>query len=288
MLGESTCRVWLLTVEDQRYIVRERLDGDITLAQKEAYISDLLRDKGVLSAEVLAVVDNEHGVATLTKWLDGIRLDEALTSLSMTDAKRVWHSTGAILRQAHEIALSEAGEIVGTEIEPFPGGWAQWVLEDTVEDILWLQAKLNSPRVDQSLVERVLVAAKATLTDAPVCLIHNDALPQNILVAQGATGWNCVGWIDWEFARAGDPHWDLATLDFRPADLVPADFHVGYGWEPPEPQASIYELLMAIWRTRAELEHETHWTWPPQAARIGYLQRLPEQIVRLSLLLGVR
>jgi len=95
--------------------------------------------------------------------------------------------------------------------------------------------------------------------------------------------------LDWEFARAGDPLWDVATLDFRPAGLVPIAFYAGYGQTPPEPQASVYDLLMAAWRTRAELEgHGPGWRWPPQAARLAYLRELPFRLAQLADALGVR
>jgi aminoglycoside phosphotransferase (APT) family kinase protein len=139
-----------------------------------------------------------------------------------------------------------------------------------------------------------VLAARGALRERPVRLLHNDALPQNVLVApsapvtSGRQRWRCTGWLDWEFARAGDPVWDLATLDFRPAGLVPDAFYAGYGGPPPEPQASVYDLLMAAWRTRAELEGGgPGWRWPPQAARLAYLRDLPSRLARLASALGV-
>jgi len=191
------------------------------------------------------------------------------------------------LRLAHEIVLPEAGEIVGDRVDPFPRAWAQWVIADIADDIGWLQAALAAPTVNRPLLERVVAAAMAALQGAPVRLIHNDALPQNVLVALGPGGWRCTGWLDWEFARAADPLWDVGTLDFRPARLVPSIFYEGYGAHPAEPHVSIYELLMATWRTQAELEHGSQWEWPPQQVRLDYLRSLPAQLDRLAELLGV-
>jgi hypothetical protein len=53
------------------------------------------------------------------------------------------------------------------------------------------------------------------------------------------------------------------------------------------PQTSIYELLMATWRTRVELETGASWDWPPQQARIAYIHSLPDRLNRLTELLGV-
>jgi aminoglycoside phosphotransferase (APT) family kinase protein len=210
-----------------------------------------------------------------------------LTSVPAADLRNAWRSAGEAMRMAHEIVLPQAGEIIRDQIEPFADGWAHYILEDIATDIAWLLDALNAPKVDLALLERVTAASIAALTGAPVRLIHDDALPQNILVNQEPDGWVCTGWLDWEFARAGDPLWDLSTLDFRPAGLVPASFYEGYGAQPAEPQTGIYDLLMATWRTRAELEHGSHWNWPPQPARIAYLRTLPAQIERLAASLGV-
>lgn len=286
-LGVSTSSVWALTAGGRRYVARQRLDGDARLALKEAYLSDLLRRRGVPAAEVLAVVAGEHGVATLSPLLAGIRLDRAVASLPVDDLQSAWRSTGEALRSAHGIVLPEAGEIVGDRVEPFPGGWARWVTDGLADDVEWLRAALGGPAIGRPFLDRVVVAAADALQRAPVRLIHNDALPQNVLVAPGPEGWRCTGWLDWEFARAADPLWDLARLDFRPAGLVPSAFYEGYGTRPAEPQASVYELLTATWRTRAELEHGSSWTWPPPPARVGYLRGLPDRIERLAGLLGV-
>ena len=288
LLGVSTCSVWAVTAGGQRYVVRLRLDGDAQMARKEGYLSELLRRHGAPAPVVLAMIANEHGVVTLSHRLPGIRLDRAMQTLSAADLWSAWRSTGAALRLVHEIVLPEAGEIVGDRVEPFPGGWARWVLEDLADDVRWLQAALGGAPVNLALLERVHAAAVDALEDAPVRLVHNDALPQNVLVAPGPDGWTCTGWLDWEFARAADPLWDVATLDFRPAGLVPSAFYEGYGTQPSEPQASIYDLLMATWRTRVELEYGSDWCWPPQQARINYLRELPRWIDRLAGRLGVR
>lgn len=287
LLGSSTSNVWAVTAGGQRYLLRERLDGDAQMARKEAYLGELLRRYGVPAAVTLAGVADERGVATLNTLLPGIRLDQAMRTLSASDLRQAWRSTGEALGLAHGIALPRAGEIVGDEVEPFPGGWASWSTEDLAGDVLWLRAALGEAPIDPALLERVVVGAADALRDAPVRLLHNDALPQNVLVDRGRGGWECTGWLDWEFARAGDSLWDVGTLDFRPAGLVPSAFYEGYGSDPPEPQASVYDLLMATWRTRTELEHGSSWDWPPREARITYLRGLPNQLDRLGELLGV-
>ena len=87
--------------------------------------------------------------------------------------------------------------------------------------------------------------------------------------------------LDWEFARAGDPRWDLATLDLRPAHLVPEAFYDGYGAHPGEPHATIYEVLALAWKTRAQLEGRGDWSWTPLPDRLAYLRDLTEHLARV-------
>jgi aminoglycoside phosphotransferase (APT) family kinase protein len=287
-LGLSTSSVWALDIAGAAYVVRWRLDGDPRMARKEAYLSGLLRRHAVPAPETLAVAVGEHGVATLSTRLPGVRLDRATETLPEDARRQAWRSAGETLRRAHGISFPQAGEIVGERVEPFPAPWGDRMTDSLAADLRWLQAAVGGPPADPGLLERVAAAAPGALRDAPVRLLHNDALPQNVLVAPGPGGWRCTGWVDWECARAGDPLWDVATLDFRPAGLVPDAFHAGYGAPPPEPQASVYELLMAVWRTRAELEGPWAWRWPPPAARLAYLRELPARLARLAALLGVR
>ncbi|MEM7132320.1 MAG: aminoglycoside phosphotransferase family protein [Chloroflexota bacterium] len=285
LLGSSTNTVWKVEIGAHQYVVRHRLDDNLNVAEKEFFLSKVLHEHDVPAVEVLAIVANHHGVATLSSWIPGISLEQAIHDYSTMDLGRAWFSAGAILRLSHGIEFPVAGEIVGDRVEPFESVWGQWVLEGVVDDIRWLQNKLQLFQIDFRLLERVVSKAQVALENRPNRLVHNDALPQNILVHPGKNGWECTGWVDWEFARSGDPMWDLATLDFRPANLVPTAFYDGYGHHPAEPISSIYELLMGTWRIRVELEHGALWEWPPQKERLRYARDLPNQIEKLASML---
>jgi aminoglycoside phosphotransferase (APT) family kinase protein len=287
LLGVSTCAVWSFSSAGQQYVVRARLDGDTEMLRKETFLSDLLQRHAVPAPLVLASIASDHGIALLQTWLPGLPLVQALKLLGESELAGAWYSVGQVLRRIHSIVQPVAGEIVADRVQPFPGGWSNWLLDELVDDISWLETRLGSARTNRAQLDQVVATAKRSLEGAPICLLHNDALPQNILVAPGPQGWSCSGWLDWEFARVGDPYWDVGTLDFRPARQVPEAFYEGYGALPAEPQTSIYELLMATWRTRVELEQGSSWLWPTQQARLDYLHRLPEYIDRLAALLGV-
>lgn len=274
-LGESTNRVWKLTVDSDRFVVKQRLDASADLARKESYLSELLGKHDVPAPRVLSVaIGAEIGI--LTSFADGMRLDEAIESVPADQLASAWRSVGEAMRRAHSIELPVAGEIVGDRIEPFPGGWASWATEDLSDLLFWLANRFEVS-VERQLVDRFVIVAREVLAEAPVRLIHNDALPQNFMVARQSDGdWRCTGLLDWEFARAGDPRWDIATLDLRSAGLVPDAFYEGYGSRPSEPEATIYEVLTAAWKTRAQLEGHGDWHWSPLVARCDYFRRLPD------------
>lgn len=61
--------------------------------------------------------------------------------------------------------------------------------------------------------------------DAAV-LVHGDYKAGNLLVSRTADGWQVAGVLDWEFAFAGPPLFDLAPL-LRFSHRLPPDFETG-------------------------------------------------------------
>src|SRR5574341_526213 len=173
--------------------------------QQEMEPSRLLRRHAVPVPETLAVAASEHGVATLSTYLPGVRLDVANETLPEDERRQAWRAAGETLRRAHEIAFPAAGEIVGDRLAPFAAPWAEYMTDTLADDLRWLQAAVGGTTVDSALLERVVAAARRVLRERPVRLLHNDALPQNILVApsalvtSGPDRWRCTGWLDWEF-----------------------------------------------------------------------------------------
>lgn len=275
VLGESSNRVWRVEVAGRRLVVRHRLDGSADLARKEVRLAGLLAEHGVPVPRVLAA-SFEEPVGLLLEWVEGTGLDVAARADG--GAGRLdgaWRSVGEALARAHAIELPVAGELTGDGVAPFDGGWAGWATGFMPELLRWVADRLDLP-VSRAAVDDFTARAAESLRDAPVRLIHNDALPQNFLVARDAAGeWRCTAVLDWEFARAGDPAWDLATLDLRGAGLVPRSFYDGYGVRPPEPRSTVHEVLAAAWKTRAQLEGRGDWTWTPLAARRAFLRDLP-------------
>ncbi len=91
----------------------------------------------------------------------------------------------------------------------------------------------------------------------PLCLCHNDLVCGNILLGQDRD------WlIDYEYAAAGDPRFDLAGFLSENSILDPAaraQFLEGYNSSYPEWQIMVFELVAdMIWANWAQMLLETH------------------------------
>jgi aminoglycoside phosphotransferase (APT) family kinase protein len=130
-----------------------------------------------------------------------------------------WRSARTVLARIHSIRIDcgdRAGMIAGRAVRPFPEGswgrWGRWQAANAINHATAVAQRGDHP-VDPQLVERVYRKAIPLLDSRPVCLLHNDPHPWNILVDRDGPSWQCTGWLDWEFAWTGDPAWDIASVD---------------------------------------------------------------------------
>ena len=89
----------------------------------------------------------------------------------------------------------------------------------------------------------------------PLALVHGDLRWDNCIVLRGSRRKAGVGvrLIDWEFARRGDPHWDLASfiaeyVAWWTAGLVPARRSNGDHLVQQVPAAAIHRPIASFWR----------------------------------------
>jgi len=89
---------------------------------------------------------------------------------------------------------------------------------------------------------------------SPSVLLHGDLLPQNILVS---CEWpeGSVGVLDWEFAKIGDPAYDLAIVTrgarnplkvTHGLDRLLARYSEFSGSDVPVDAVRVYELLLHL------------------------------------------
>jgi len=160
-------------------------------------------------------------------------------------------------------------------------------MAESIEDVDRLSQFVPALHVDRSLLEEVVSGARRHLDHAPVRLLHNDPTVGNVFVQRVDSGWQCSGWIDWEFARHADPAWDCARLELFRDFAVPAPspaFWINYG-ELNEVNLLANRLLVALFC--AHVQYESKQTDPQRHAHaVNWLTRFPEQISRLYELLA--
>ncbi|GAB3411660.1 phosphotransferase family protein [Flindersiella endophytica] len=292
-----SCRVDLFRVSSNDVFVVESEGGQRFVARvhgggedpgrllKETWLHALLRRHDVPAPPILAAASCEGRSGTLLPWVEGVTLERVLVECSPTEQRAAWRAFGATLRRIHEIELPAAGEIVGDRVVPFSQSWGRWATASLASDLETILGQVGDHIDDPVLDELAEAAGHAVSLTAGSRLLHNDPLPHNAILSRGEDGsWSCAGWLDWDDARAGDPWWDVMKLDFRPAGLVPPAFYEGYGGAPDEARASVYDLLMAVWRAGATLRTGQRFDWPDTQAGIDYLMDR-DNLLRLHALL---
>jgi aminoglycoside phosphotransferase (APT) family kinase protein len=136
--------------------------------------------------------------------------DSQVTSSDQLDIARV---LGENLAQLHALTWPFAGDydLVSNTIQPFSGGFAQWIVADIRR---WLaSARENGPVTtddDVRWTERVIDEMQAALAVAfQPCFVMNDYNPGNMLVNRVQDTWQVTGLFDLMEYYFGDGEADL-------------------------------------------------------------------------------
>lgn len=238
----STYRVHLASGET--WMLRVMPRGRRSWETERAAVA-LAREAGLRVPEERArgEVDHPYWLGT---WLPGVRLDDWLAAGPPEAARRqTGFAVGESLARLHAVQLSAPGRLVrGREVrryeaEPVASHLGRWLGEDRA------RAALGAAGVEA--VAAAYEARRSSLTgwQDRRALLHGDPTPGNVLV----DGEGAVGWVDFEWARVGDPAWDLAVLLGRDGPGDPAwreGVAAGYGELPPQERREAYELMLAV------------------------------------------
>lgn len=256
--GDLTNSTWMIQADGSRYVLREyrwRHQGpdDLDRPEKEAWLAELVRSRGVPAPRQLARMRFDGTVAVLREYLPGRPLGDVPTTCASA-----WRSAGETLARVHGIRISadgRAGVIAGREVRPFAeGSWGQWQLANAVAHSRKVAGR-GGYNVDPDRVRSIYERAVPLLDKRPVRLIHNDPHPWNILVGGSGELWGCTGLLDWEFAWAADPAWDVARLDaFRLKDIgaTPPAFDSGYRSARDPVVSQLYEFAIMLWMSNQD------------------------------------
>ncbi len=152
---------------------------------------------------------------TLRAWAEGTPLAELLAADAAEQLTSAAASAGHILAAIGDYSFPEAGFFAPdlSVAEPLPIGpqWFLGVLED------WLFAELAGARLGEELRARLwrFVSAHAPLLAAIAgahALVHGDYKASNLLIRTDGESWEVAAVLDWEFAFAATPLFDLANL----------------------------------------------------------------------------
>lgn len=216
---------------------------------KEPMLHRLLADAGVPVPRVIAASDR----CALMEWIDGVKLRRIALTEAPVRLEGAWREAGEALRVAHAANPfgTTAGEVVGERLQSFDMSWAEWNAREIRKHIGRLRGLNAIDDVEASRIEQICSSRLSELLGEPIpVLVHNDAHPANVLVAQRDRAWHLAAWIDWEFAWVADPDWDLARFAFfgtAQVGAIPESFWIGYGRRPSPLRNAIYELHMVAW-----------------------------------------
>jgi aminoglycoside phosphotransferase (APT) family kinase protein len=278
------------------------LDDGYERPRKERHLNELLRARGVPVPVILSFSEDDQHAATLSQWVTGISLEAASERLRGEELEQAWRAAGEVLRIVHSIAFTDgiAGDIVGDRVVPLgvleppdeshptPMTWGQYLVADGVAAAKRLRAQAPLPQLDVGALGGLLSRAVPHLDAAEPHLVHNDTGPWNVLVDHDLRGWRCTAWLDWEFARVGDPDWDLAKIDLlRNHPVGPANpaFWEGYGREPYEPNRSVYRMLIALWKAAEHTSGRSTTMLPTRRWAMDYVRGISRRLDELARLL---
>ncbi|WP_343714958.1 phosphotransferase [Inquilinus sp.] len=227
-------------------VVLRLYQRDPAQAAKERAIHALATQRGIPAPRLLGGGDDPAtGLPfALLDWIEGQRLDEAARGLDDAELPPLPRAVGAALAAIHAVTFDRSGFLDAslTMAQPVDIGSTGliWFLRHALVD------GPGGDRLGRDLAERLVAFAEreAGLLDrwpGPPCLTHSDFGGTNILVRREPGGWAVAAVLDWEFAFAGSPFFDLGNL-LRPplgsrpgvAEAVAAGYRAAGGALPAE------------------------------------------------------
>lgn len=157
-------------------------------------------------------------------YIQGERLSDVLLDLPVLDLKRLMHDLGKSLGAISQWGYGKAG-IIDAQHHIVQSLDCQNFADETLSS---LKAK---KRLSQSMISSWETVFQQLSAYFPMPhedrLVHGDFDPANILVIQKDTKWAISGILDWEFAHAGSPMQDIASM-LRDRERLPAEYAEGF------------------------------------------------------------
>jgi len=184
---------------------------------REAALLRLAAERGIPAAPLLHVETDPARLGApflVLGFVEGVMLETALAGADDSKVADLGYAVGELLAAVHAVRFETAGFLdadlaVATPIDAGAAGLRAFAA-----------AMAENPVVAERLGGARLTRLMAVLDDqaprldgwqgAP-CLAHSDANGSNILVTDAGTHWCVAALLDWEFAFAGSPFFDLGN-----------------------------------------------------------------------------
>ncbi len=226
--------------------------GGAEVCRKETALLLRLRGRVPVPAVLHAAPDGGAiGVPyAVLAWVDGVSMSVILQGGEEEAITQCAEAAGRTLAAIHTMTFPAAG-FFGPDLV---------VAQPMSEEYSWrgyLTACVEAPDATQRLgadlahhLKRLVEddAAEMDAASAPAILVHGDYQGKNLLMRRVADAWQVAGVLDWEFAFAGSPLFDLGIL-LRHADTLPAE----YGAAVARGYAAAGGTLPEEWLRRARL-----------------------------------
>jgi len=262
--------VWHREGEAAYFLKTSRTPDAARTIAHEALVYRFLASLSGRSSEIgprYYLFDADEGVLVLQSKDGAHNFQSELRSSSFTTTRRLSGHIGRALSLVHSITIDDlrtAPELA----RPSP----PWVLGLSL--IEWEQLGRFS-RAQRELAaalhrhEEVLERLETLRTSwSPVCLIHGDLKPENILTYPSDDGRREIVLVDWEFARIGEPAWDVGS--------VLAGILVRWATSIPITDASstgVKAELAAVPLSRVQAQAKSFWSAYAKPSRRRGLQR---------------
>lgn len=211
LTGGWSGRTFLAGAAGERSVVRVYPPGERggVGAEVDAAVLRLVRGlvpvPEVLEVRPASVPQDRPGVL-VTEFLDGVRGDELLPTLSPEELGRVGATLGGLVADLGGMPMLRPGMFVDPDltVEPWPLDLPAYVAEH--------EPRLAHLSVDElDGLREVAVEAQTLLDTVPrTCLVHSDLNPKNLLLDPETLELAAV--LDWEYAHAGHAFTDLGNL----------------------------------------------------------------------------
>jgi len=185
------------------------------------YLAKLLRNRGIHVPEVIYADNTERLISTqkiygmqLTEWIEGKTIEQLWDQCSLSVKGELLMKLAKMVATIHQVELNQSGMI--DPVRPEFNTSTSWVDYITNTARVGISSLMENPIIDNALLAEVEYIYFTRLEilqpelDKTCRLIHSDLNQQNVIVAEGS---NELYLVDWEWAKGGDPYYDLISID---------------------------------------------------------------------------